>query len=144
MDPRIAEYQTKFGKGPFLTADAVVLWDHPEKRASVLLVQRDKWPGEGMWAFPGGFMNPDDPSLKAAALRELHEETSISVPLDALELWYEASVVGQDPDRDPRARVITHAFLFDMRKVREISITVKARGMMRERLIGFQSIGFAV
>lgn len=56
---------------PLLGAIAVVLHkDH------VLLAQRGKSPGKGLWGYPGGHVEWGETALEAAA-RELHEETGI-------------------------------------------------------------------
>lgn len=142
LDPRVVEYQRKFGKGPFLTGDSVVI----RRRAvesdtgaemfepEVLLVQRGKWPGEGMWALPGGFMNADDESVLGCAVRELDEETMLRLePLPAnttldtmLKSCQRGMVVGDRPDRDPRARIVSHCFLFDLRVYPNVIATVEA------------------
>ncbi|MGW3633819.1 NUDIX domain-containing protein [Streptomyces sp. NPDC005122] len=44
--------------------------------ADRLLVIRRTWPGAAAyWVFPGGHVEPDDPSLRAALTREIREET---------------------------------------------------------------------
>jgi 8-oxo-dGTP diphosphatase len=71
---------------------------------NVLLVQRKHWPHTGKWALPGGFVDIDE-SLKRAAWRELREETGVQAGL--LE---QLGAFGR-PDRDPRERVITVAYV---------------------------------
>lgn len=99
----IAAYRTEYGEGPFLAADAVVVSsdDH------VLLVRRASPPQKGRLAFPGGFVKPDETFLQAA-WRELEEEAGLSLSGIA--------PAGQSlrdaPDRDPRARIVSVAFLF--------------------------------
>jgi 8-oxo-dGTP diphosphatase len=66
----------------------------------ILLIQRDKPPFEGTWAFPGGFVDIDEP-LPAAAERELEEETGLKgTKLEQFRTF------GQ-PGRDPRGRTIS-------------------------------------
>lgn len=70
----------------------------------VLLVERAAPPYRGHWALPGGFVDIDE-ALDAAAARELSEETG----LDALAL--EQIHTFGAPERDPRERVISVAYL---------------------------------
>jgi len=73
------------------------------RRLAVLLVQRGKEPFAGHWAFPGGYLDMDEP-LEACAARELSEETGLcGIPLAQLAAFGE-------PGRDPRGRTITVAF----------------------------------
>ncbi|MGO4422274.1 NUDIX domain-containing protein [Streptomyces sp. MCAF7] len=72
----------------------------------VLLIQREYPPHEGEWALPGGGVDPGENSLEAAA-RELTEETGVHVApkhLRKIGRW-------DQPDRDPRGRYITDAYL---------------------------------
>jgi 8-oxo-dGTP diphosphatase len=88
---------------PSVTVD-VVISSVIEGELKVLLIKRRNWPFEGMWAIPGGFVDMDEP-LEDAAARELYEETGIESVY--LEQFY---TFGQ-PDRDPRTRVISVAYL---------------------------------
>lgn len=89
----------------FVTVDAVV-----RAAGHVLLVQRGRAPGKGTWALPGGFLDPHE-RLFDAALRELEEETRLTVAPSAL-----TDVrVFDHPDRSLRGRTITHAHAFDLR-----------------------------
>lgn len=72
----------------------------------VLLVERGEEPIRGHLALPGGFVRPGE-TLDAAAVRELAEETGLrDVPghLEQLRTY-------GDPDRDPRMRVVSVAYL---------------------------------
>ena len=44
----------------------------PEKRLSILLIERGEHPFKDMWALPGGFMEINE-TLEACARRELKE-----------------------------------------------------------------------
>jgi ADP-ribose pyrophosphatase YjhB (NUDIX family) len=48
---------------------------------ALLLARRDKEPNKGKWIFPGGKIEPFE-SIKAAARRELLEETGLHVHVD--------------------------------------------------------------
>lgn len=88
---------------PSVTVDIVLLTDvFPHLK--VLLIRRKNPPFEGLWALPGGFLEMDE-TLEESALRELNEETNISD--------VELTQVGTfgHPDRDPRGRVITIAYV---------------------------------
>jgi len=88
---------------PAVTVD-IVVFTIAEHRLQVLLVKRSAWPHAGKWALPGGFVGIDE-SLKRAAWRELREETGVNAAhLEQL------GAFGR-PDRDPRERVITVAYI---------------------------------
>jgi len=91
---------------PFaVTADLVILTVRPPQ-VQVLLVERERDPYAGAWALPGGFVGAEQ-SLVEAAQFKLQDKTGLSV--DAAHLEQLASF--GDPDRDPRMRVISVAWL---------------------------------
>lgn len=93
---------------PFaVTADIVVLT--VDDTLSVLLVERGADPFAGSLALPGGFVLPNE-SVADAARRELLEETGVAeADLDGVHL--EQLATFGEPDRDPRMRVVSTAYL---------------------------------
>ena len=109
----VAAYKKQFegfpyGDPKFLTADAVV-----HQSGKVLLVKRKSSPGKGLWALPGGFVNPGE-RMKDAAFRELAEETNIKVPEKVLRGSVSAEKLFDAPYRSDRGRTITLAQFIDL------------------------------
>lgn len=88
----------------FNTVDAVVTLG-----GNILLIQRGDHPGKDQWALPGGFLNSNE-RIEAAVIRELSEETKIAVPEPVLRGAIDGRMTADLIDRDPRGRIITHAF----------------------------------
>ena len=99
MEENAATYDPSRYERPSVTVD-VVIFTLRERELHVLLVQRKRWPFEGCWALPGGFIEMDE-SLEAAARRELEEETGVR------DVYLEQLYTFGEPGRDPRTRVIS-------------------------------------
>ncbi len=89
---------------PVVAVGIVVWW-----QGRILLIQRGREPRLGEWSIPGGAQKLGE-TLHQAALRELHEETGLTVPdgtalhlVDALD-----SII-----RDSRGRIEYHYTLVD-------------------------------
>ena len=106
----LRDYKASWACAPFtpifVTVDAVVTCnDH------VVLVQRGRAPGRGLWALPGGFIEPHETTLQAS-WRELAEETGLALPPAAQQPVNRR--VFDHPARSQRGRTISHAFHFSL------------------------------
>lgn len=105
LDEFLDSYDARKYDCPSNTVDMIIIRPGTgEDDMRLLLIRRKNHPSIGYWALPGGFVNFRE-DLADAAARELQEETGLTgIPMVQLRTW------GQ-PDRDPRWRVITTAFL---------------------------------
>lgn len=85
-------------------ATDITIFTVREGRLMLLLIKRLASPFAGQWALPGGFLLIDE-DLDTCARRELLEETGVDAAF--LEHFGNFSA----PDRDPRERVISVAYL---------------------------------
>lgn len=103
MEENAQTYDPSKYESPSVTVD-VVIFTLIERQLHVLLVRRKRWPYEGYWAIPGGFIEMRE-SLEDAARRELEEETGVR------DVYVEQLFTFGDPGRDPRKRVISVAYI---------------------------------
>ena len=96
---RLKKIYNQERKCPGLTVDIVCF----DKNGKLILIQRKNPP---YWvALPWGFVDVWE-TLVTSAKREMKEETSVDVKIEKDDyLWY-----WDEPDRDPRAHAISHAF----------------------------------
>jgi 8-oxo-dGTP diphosphatase len=92
---------------PAVTVDTAV-FRGPAHARELLLVRRGADPYVGMWALPGGFLEPDEP-LEHCAHRELEEETGLAPMGEFLHV----GAYG-DPGRDPRGWTVTVVFSVEL------------------------------
>jgi len=86
-------------KTPFLTVDALILYD-----GKLVLIRRLNPPYENDFALPGGFVEVGE-TVEAAAVREAKEETGLDIELIKLLGVY------SEPSRDPRGHTVTVCYL---------------------------------
>lgn len=91
--------------GVFIAADIVILTIR-KGDFEVLLVRRGNPPFAGDLALPGGFLEPGE-TVDEAAARELREETALSPGSARLE----QVGIYSAPERDPRRRVVSSAYV---------------------------------
>lgn len=75
----------------------------PQKKLSILLIERGEHPFKNKWALPGGFVRMDE-TVPEAAMREVREETGVN-PTALV-----CNGVFSNLNRDPRGRIISNAF----------------------------------
>ena len=108
----ISGYKTAWANAPyppvFVTVDGLLVC-----HGHVLLIQRGHAPGKGLWALPGGFVEPRD-TLWQSCLRELAEETGLSLSSSDMQAALQGVEVFDHPDRSLRGRTITHVFVLHL------------------------------
>lgn len=108
----IEAYHQSWSVAPYppvhVTVDALI-----RKDDRILLIKRGGLPGRGQWALPGGFLDPHE-TVFAAALRELQEETGLSLSEGQALQCLRGQRVFDQPDRSARGRTISHVFYFDL------------------------------
>ena len=87
---------------PAVATDCVV-FGFNGKTLEILLIKRGVEPFKDMWAFPGGFMRPEE-TAEECARRELTEETGLHINI-IKQLGAFSGI-----HRDPRERVVSIAF----------------------------------
>lgn len=96
----------------YQTADALVI-----SGDQFLVIQRQSTIGYGQWALPGGYVDVPKRELTIdTAIRELQEETNISLPTNALKQCEieELRTFIQDPNRSGRGRIFSMLHVFDI------------------------------
>ena len=108
----ITEYRSLWASSPypvqFITTDALVI-----KSGHVLMTVRGGYPGKGLLALPGGYLNPDE-RIVDGCLRELKEETRIAIDKDELRKAIVDQRVFDHPERSLRGRTITHGYCMNL------------------------------
>jgi bifunctional NMN adenylyltransferase/nudix hydrolase len=108
----IEEFRASWRAAPYppilVTTDAVVV-----HAGALLLIQRARAPGKGLWALPGGFVDQDE-TLLEGCVRELHEETGLQLDAGLRDASLRRQRIFDAPHRSLRGRTITHAFRFDL------------------------------
>lgn len=104
----IVEYRKNWTAPYYLTGDAVVTC-----AGCVLLIQRGSDIGHGLWALPGGFLDPGE-RFYDGAVRELTEETSYNPYGGSLKAALKGHETFDHPRRSARGRLVTGAYHFDL------------------------------
>lgn len=132
----IDKYKEQWKDAPypptFFTSDSVVV-----QSGHVLLVERKAAPGKGLWALPGGFIGQHELAFDAA-IRELREETRISVPEPVLRGSFVKEQRFEDPHRSLRGRTITIAHHFELKRERTLP---KVKGSDDARKAWWEPLG---
>ena len=107
-------YSSRHYRRPSVTVDVVVMTIPANGAARVALLCRPHPPFVGTWGCPGTFVRLEEP-LKETARRVLRDKIG-----DPNALTLDQIGAFGDPERDPRTRVITVAYLALVRKTFEL------------------------
>jgi 8-oxo-dGTP diphosphatase len=109
----------------------------------VLLIERGHDPYAGRLALPGGYVDEGE-TFAQAAIRELAEETGLTVTIETMHRLD----VRDQPDRDPRGRVISVPYLMVLRDLEGLPAltagddAAAARWVPRAELAGIGELAF--
>lgn len=92
----------------------------PEQSLQILLIKRGEYPFKEQWALPGGFVRSDE-MTEETARRELQEETGVK------DVYMEQLYTFSEMDRDPRARVMSVAYMALMNEDQPLEATTDAK-----------------
>jgi bifunctional NMN adenylyltransferase/nudix hydrolase len=98
----------------FVTVDALLVC-----AGHILLIERERRPGKGLLALPGGFLDQEE-YIFEGCLRELEEETCIQLSEDQLRAAFKGSQVMDAPFRSARGRTVTHVCYFELPFIGEL------------------------
>ena len=110
----LRSYSSRHYRRPSVTVDVVLMTIPANGAARVALLCRDQPPFVGSWACPGTFVRLEE-SLEGTAKRVLREKVG-----DPDVLALDQIGAFGDPERDPRTRVITVAYLALVRTAFEL------------------------
>lgn len=129
----VREYKKAWSVAPyepiFSTTDAVLV-----QSGHVLVVVRGSFPGEGLWALPGGFLDVNE-RLMTCVVREVMEETGIrlaegkraeEITKSMLLGSIKDKEIFDKPDRSSRGRTVTTAYLMQLDDTKPLP---KVKGM---------------
>ncbi len=110
----------------FVTTDCCVI-----QSGHILLITRDAFPGRGLWALPGGFLEQEE-KLIDGAIRELQEETSIGLSKAQLYGSIKDKEVFDNPGRSSRGRTITTCFLLQLSNIYALPTLKPQKGEVKK------------
>lgn len=138
----IDEFRKSWGVAPYpptlVTTDALVLHE-----GHLLLIERAREPGKGLWALPGGFVEENE-TLLVSCLRELFEETGLDLRMRSDLIEHPRMRTYDAPHRSMRGRMITHVYRFDLHEAQRPSVAggddaSHARWIPLARVMGMES-----
>lgn len=132
------QYRSAWAQAPyppiFVTVNAVVV-----QSGHVLLVKRRASPGKGLYALPGGFINPHE-RLLDACLRELRERVRLKVPEPVLKGSLRGQRLFDEPHRSSRGRTLAEAFYFALRPEQQLPQLKPIKGGDQARWIALADL----
>ena len=122
----------EFKQEIYLAADTILIAEE-----EVLLIKRKNPPFQGMWAFPGGFVDEGE-DLAEAASRELKEETCVELNPERLSQF----MTYGKPCRDPRFHTVSVVYSAYVNRKPKTSATDDAAEVQWFSLVNLPKMAF--
>ncbi len=88
-----------------------------------VLVKRNFDPHKGSWALPGGLVEEKD-TIRETVIAETKQETGLDIKND----WFDLVGYVDNPDRDPRGRIISMVAYIKLPMIRPSDDLLKLKG----------------
>lgn len=113
------EQEKQVYEKPSVTNDSIILaWDNENLNLNFLSIKRKQHPFRDCYALPGGFVGIDE-EIDSSVVREVKEETDLTLSLDRIEQLKTFGTV----NRDPRMRIMTVAHLVYMPSYEDVGLS---------------------
>lgn len=113
------EQEKQVYEKPSVTNDSIILaWDNENLNLNFLAIKRKQHPFRDCFALPGGFVEIDE-EVEDSVIREVEEETNLTLELARIEQLKTFSGV----NRDPRMRIMTIAHLVYMPSFEDLGLS---------------------
>lgn len=102
----------------FNTSDALIVCKHKGVYKALFII-RDKAPGKGTLAIPGGFLELNQTSMQAS-IDEVEQETGFKLKGNKLKKFYKGNILLDDPLRSLRGRVFSVLHVYNLGTLKEL------------------------
>lgn len=104
----------------FNTSDALIVCKHKGVYKALFII-RDRAPGKGTLAIPGGFLEAHQTSMQAS-IDEVEQETGFKLKGNKLKKLYKGNILLDDPLRSLRGRVVSVLHVYNLGTLKTLPV----------------------